>query len=50
MKGRGEILRYTTKECTKCHRLRVELYENGERICEKCNWNQDTNEYEPTDI
>lgn len=36
---------YTGERCTNCGRVRVELI-NGRRICEKCNWNQDTNEYD----
>jgi len=48
-KYRGKILGYTDKECNNCGRLRVELWENGDRICEKCKWNQDTKEYETAD-
>lgn len=43
-------IEYTGEDCPKCGRLRVELYNNGERICEKCNWNIDKQEYEPIDI
>jgi len=43
-------IEYTGKECPNCGRVRVELWNNGERICEKCNWNIDKQEYEPTDI
>ncbi|ENK0558946.1 hypothetical protein AB2T19_003798 [Clostridium botulinum] len=48
-----ELMGYTGEECPKCGRLRVELWENGrnaERICEKCNWNLEKEEYEESDI
>jgi ribosomal protein L37AE/L43A len=45
-KDRGRIIGYTDKECVNCGRLRVELWENGDKICEKCNWNQEKEEYE----
>lgn len=43
-------VKYTGEDCSKCGRTRVELWSNGERICEKCNWNLDKEEYEPNDI
>ena len=46
-KDRGKCLGYSNKECSNCGRVRVETWENGDKICEKSNWNQDTNEYEP---
>ncbi len=46
MKNRGKWVGYTAKECIECGRLRVDLWENGEKICEKCNMNQETKEYE----
>jgi ribosomal protein L37AE/L43A len=49
IKDRGNCLGYTETECTKCTRQRVELYENGDKICEKCNWNETTQEYENGD-
>lgn len=36
---------YTWDECRNCGRVRVELLDDR-KICEKCNWNQDTNEYD----
>jgi uncharacterized OB-fold protein len=36
---------YTGDKCKECGRVRVELID-GKRICEKCCFNQDTNEYE----
>jgi len=50
MKYRGKLIGYINKVCANCGRLRVELYENRDKICEKCNWNQDKNEYEQTDM
>lgn len=45
-KDRGEWLHYSPKECNNCGRLRVDVWENGDEICEKCNWDQDKNEYD----
>lgn len=42
----GKCLGYTDKGCTQCGRVRVEKYENGELICEKCGWNETTGQYE----
>lgn len=36
---------YTGERCKNCNRVRVELVD-GRKICEKCQWNQDTNEYD----
>ena len=44
--GKGECLGYTGKPCTQCGRVRVEAYENGDKVCEKCHWNETTKEYE----
>ena len=38
-------IKYSNQNCVKCARLRVELYENGHLICEKCDWNHSTSEY-----
>lgn len=38
-------LKYTGDSCERCNRVRVELYDNGHLICEKCNWNHVTKEY-----
>ncbi|EPB8173177.1 hypothetical protein ACRTAL_002353 [Clostridium perfringens] len=43
---RGKCLGYTDEECINCGRLRVELFENGDEICEKCKFNQLTEEFE----
>ncbi len=45
-KDRGKWLGYSAVPCSNCSRVRVELWENGDRICEKCNWNQGENEFE----
>ncbi len=42
----GKCLGYIGKGCTQCGRARVEKYENGELICEKCGWNETTGQYE----
>jgi ribosomal protein L37AE/L43A len=46
---RGKCLGYTGEPCTKCSRVRVEAYENGDKICEKCRWNETKGQYEPDD-
>jgi len=33
-------------ECENCHRQRVELCNNGKRICEKCHWDQEAHAYD----
>lgn len=39
---------YVGYPCKNCNRLRVEKTEYGD-VCEKCDWNQDSNEYNGTD-
>jgi len=39
-------VKYSIERCEKCQRLRVEVYDNGDLICEKCGWNHTTNEHE----
>lgn len=34
----GECFGYRNIPCTNCGRYRVELYENGKSVCEKCGW------------
>lgn len=46
---RGKCIGYTGAKCKNCGRVRVELWENGDEICEKCNWNQWKGEYERPD-
>lgn len=45
-KDRGKWLGYSNVPCSNCNRVRVELWENGDRICEKCCWNQGKQEYD----
>lgn len=42
-------IKYTGEACEKCKRVRVEIYNNGDSICEKCGWNTTTKEYESLD-
>lgn len=37
---KGKLIGYTGEECKNCGRVRVELFENGDKICEKCGWDQ----------
>lgn len=41
----GELIGYTGEPCPNCGRLRVERYESGLEICEKCNWCEQTKSY-----
>ena len=41
-----ELPNYTGENCEKCGRNRVEPYENGDEICEKCSWNKTKQRYE----
>lgn len=34
----GDCLGYTDDYCPKCGRMRVEKWECEKRICEKCHW------------
>ncbi len=36
---------YTGDDCVKCGRNRVLKCNNGSRVCEKCEWDQDKNDY-----
>ena len=42
----GKCLGYIDMDCINCGRHRVEQYENGLKVCEKCGFNQDTKEHE----
>lgn len=37
---------YDCEECKNCGRQRVEMYSNGSRICEKCGYDQDEDDYD----
>ena len=39
---KGELLGYIGHPCCNCKRLRVEKYDNGNLICEKCGTDQKT--------
>lgn len=42
----GNPVKYLSNECINCGRVRVELWSCGQKICEKCHFNQDTKEFE----
>lgn len=41
----GKCLGYDREPCPNCGRLRLENYENGKQVCEKCMWCPQDNEY-----
>ena len=43
--GFGKWMGYADIPCPNCGRIRVELYENGKRVCEKCMWCIEDGEY-----
>lgn len=45
MDALGKSLGYTGEECQNCGRIRVEAFENGLEICDKCNWSKQLNGY-----
>ena len=45
MRSIGKLIGYTGNPCPNCGRLRVERYESGLEICEKCNWCEQTKSY-----
>ena len=45
MRSIGKLVGYTGEPCPNCGRLRVERYESGLEICEKCNWCEQTKSY-----
>lgn len=36
---------YSGRACPECGRVRLESYENGKEICEKCGWCPQENRY-----
>jgi ribosomal protein L37AE/L43A len=34
----GKWLGYSSEPCPNCGRFRLEQYENGKEVCEKCEW------------
>lgn len=45
MSSFGKCLGYTGTPCPNCGRYRLELYENNKRVCEKCEWCVEDEEY-----
>lgn len=44
-----EVMYYVEGSCINCGRDRVEAYTNGDLICEKCSFNQLTEQFEDLD-
>ncbi|XZN14437.1 hypothetical protein ACSW9O_15330 (plasmid) [Clostridium perfringens] len=42
---KGKCLGHIEEECINCGRLRVEKFENGDEVCERCKFNQLTEEF-----
>lgn len=42
---KGEIIKYLSEPCINCGRIRVELYTSGSKICEKCGFDQEKNDF-----
>ena len=38
MSSLGKLIGYTADECPNCGRYRVEEWSCGKRVCEKCHW------------
>ena len=41
----GKWLGYSSDPCPNCGRVRLERYENGKEVCEKCGWCPQENRY-----
>ena len=41
----GKCLGYSGEPCPKCGRVRLERYEDGHDVCEKCMWSPQENRY-----
>lgn len=41
---KGKLIGYDSEPCCNCGRVRVEEYDNGPLICEKCGTDQETGE------
>ena len=41
----GKCLGYDSEPCPNCGRVRLENYENGKQVCEKCGWCPQNNDY-----
>lgn len=49
-KSKKYPLHYVKDECINCGRCRVEKYTDGSLICEKCHFNQETNQYDTDEM
>ena len=43
--NKDKCIGYTPDPCINCGRTRVELYESGMRVCEKCDFDQNAKSY-----
>lgn len=41
----GLSIGYASEPCPECGRVRLENYENGKQVCEKCGWCPQENAY-----
>ena len=41
----GKCLGYVNRPCPSCGRVRLEAYENGKEVCQKCGWCPQDGEY-----
>ena len=42
---KDKYIKYSNKDCVQCGRHRVEIYESGMEVCEKCGTDQKTGKY-----
>lgn len=49
MIGFGRCLGYTGTTCPSCGRYRVEMFEIGHTVCEKCQWSPSLGRYSDDD-
>lgn len=45
-KSLGEYVGYDEEVCKKCGRQRVEVYSSGRKICEKCHYDRELEEFD----
>lgn len=38
----GNYVKYDSEECINCGRARVNIFDNGNKVCEKCGFDQKT--------
>ena len=46
LRNLGTYEGYSGENCKNCGRNRVEMYSSGKLICEKCGYDQDTEDYD----